>query len=297
MRGNTITEVAGAYLDLLPAQAPLLLVLAALPVLALYARLRKPAAPLLALGLVLGLAGAVRRASLVDDAFISFRYARNFADGYGLVWNLGERVEGYTNFLWTLVIGLLHRGTPWEAPEIGLALSLAALVGNLLIAFELGARLSAPQDGQRHVPLAVLALALHPVFLSFGTTGLETGFAALLVQAGLLALLSDHSGLAGLLLIAAALTRPDHGLFWVVGGVALAAQRRDPQELARYALTFLPLVLHLAWRLNWYGEWSPTRTSPSPRGWRGGTRGWCTSPPSGSGATAGSGCCWRAPGC
>ena len=70
MRGNTITEVAGAYLDLLPAQAPLLLVLAALPVLALYARLRKPAAPLLALGLVLGLAGAVRRASLVHDAFM-----------------------------------------------------------------------------------------------------------------------------------------------------------------------------------------------------------------------------------
>ena len=37
-----------------------------------------------------------------DDAFISFRYARNLAAGNGLVFNVGERVEGITNFLWTI---------------------------------------------------------------------------------------------------------------------------------------------------------------------------------------------------
>src|SRR4051812_8768436 len=42
----------------------------------------------------------------IDDAYISFRYARNFAHGDGLVYNLGERVEGYTNFLWTVILGL-----------------------------------------------------------------------------------------------------------------------------------------------------------------------------------------------
>lgn len=41
-----------------------------------------------------------------DDAFISFRYARNLAEGNGLVWNLGERVEGYTNFLWTVAMAI-----------------------------------------------------------------------------------------------------------------------------------------------------------------------------------------------
>jgi len=35
----------------------------------------------------------------VDDAFISFRYAHNLVQGHGLVFNPGERVEGYTNFL------------------------------------------------------------------------------------------------------------------------------------------------------------------------------------------------------
>jgi len=39
-----------------------------------------------------------------DDAFITFRYADNFAGGDGLVFNQGERIEGYTNFLWLMII-------------------------------------------------------------------------------------------------------------------------------------------------------------------------------------------------
>ena len=47
--------------------------------------------------------------SLFDDAMVSMRYARNLAEGYGLVWNPGgERVEGYTNPLWVLYMALLH---------------------------------------------------------------------------------------------------------------------------------------------------------------------------------------------
>ena len=40
--------------------------------------------------------------SILDDAFISFRYAENLVNGHGLVFNPGERVEGYTNFLWVI---------------------------------------------------------------------------------------------------------------------------------------------------------------------------------------------------
>src|SRR3954454_23338088 len=39
-----------------------------------------------------------------DDAYISFRYARNLAEHGQLVFNLGERVEGFTNFLWTVLL-------------------------------------------------------------------------------------------------------------------------------------------------------------------------------------------------
>ena len=49
----------------------------------------------------IGLDG-LRYFSLFDDAMISMRYAWHLANGYGLVWNIGERVEGITNPLWTI---------------------------------------------------------------------------------------------------------------------------------------------------------------------------------------------------
>ena len=38
----------------------------------------------------------------IDDSFISFRYARHLFEGHGLVFNPGDPVEGYTNFLWCI---------------------------------------------------------------------------------------------------------------------------------------------------------------------------------------------------
>src|SRR5207253_1595485 len=46
----------------------------------------------------------VRYFWLDDDQMISMRYARNLAHGHGLTWNPGEYVEGYTNFLWTVIM-------------------------------------------------------------------------------------------------------------------------------------------------------------------------------------------------
>src|SRR4051794_29382644 len=72
---------------------------------------RPPRAHLLAL---LAIAGALVAHSLYfnfvcDDAFISFVYSRNLAEHGQLVFNLGDPVEGYTNFLWTLLLGLLMK--------------------------------------------------------------------------------------------------------------------------------------------------------------------------------------------
>jgi hypothetical protein len=66
--------------------------------------------------------------SLFDDAMISMRYARNLAHGYGLVWNPGgERVEGYTNLLWVLYMGLVHL-LPIPTSKISLAIQLTAAI-------------------------------------------------------------------------------------------------------------------------------------------------------------------------
>src|SRR6185436_10328266 len=46
---------------------------------------------------------------VTDDAFISFVYSRNLARHGQLVFNLGDRVEGYTNFLWTVLLAGLYK--------------------------------------------------------------------------------------------------------------------------------------------------------------------------------------------
>ncbi|TMQ06093.1 MAG: hypothetical protein E6J91_38830 [Deltaproteobacteria bacterium] len=55
---------------------------------------------------VTGAVLAVQRSWMCDDAFITFRYADNLVGGHGPVFNAGERVEGFTNLLWTLWIAL-----------------------------------------------------------------------------------------------------------------------------------------------------------------------------------------------
>ena len=77
---------------------------------------------------LIGLYVAIGRASVIDDAYISFRYAKNLAEGNGLVYNIGQRVEGYTNFLWTLLIALFLKTTPLDAPMISIVLTFGAPV-------------------------------------------------------------------------------------------------------------------------------------------------------------------------
>ena len=42
-----------------------------------------------------------------DDAYIVLRYAKNILEGNGLVWNIGEKIEGYSCFLWLMFISFL----------------------------------------------------------------------------------------------------------------------------------------------------------------------------------------------
>src|SRR5437868_7084707 len=60
-----------------------------------------------------------------DDAYISFRYAKNFAEGHGLVFNIGGHTEGYSNFLWTLIMSLpIRLRVDPAAASIGIGLAL-----------------------------------------------------------------------------------------------------------------------------------------------------------------------------
>lgn len=233
-----------------------------------------------------GLKAALDQASMVDDAFISFRYARHWVDGHGLVFNIGERVEGYTNFLWVVILAAVMKATPWDAPEIALFGCLLCFVANLVVIALAGRRLAANSTLRPYLPVAVMVLCAHWAFTSFATTGMETMLSSLLVNLGVLALLgrggARNAALAGCAWIAATLSRPDHSLFYVAGGVAVLVDavigyrraQRDggrcagpatPRQLLwtwskpllAYAAPFFAYLVYAGWKLQYYGSLIP----------------------------------------
>lgn len=217
----------------------------------------------LAAGLWLGW----KTAFVCDDAFISFRYARNLAQGYGLVWNKGEWVEGYTNFLWTVMLA--------GAAKLGANIPHAALAGCLLsfvIALTgviFAVRKLAPKPPI--VPFAAVALAGSVPFYMFATSGLETMPGAACIVLGVcLSMSKTRAALySGLALTCAILMRPDHVLFYACFGLAMAIEdiahsrqslfrrldfKRYAAYLAPFFLIYVPYYL-LRWKA--YGDFYP----------------------------------------
>lgn len=105
-----------------------------------------------------------------DDAFISFRYARNVAHGDGLVFNLGERVEGYTNFLWTLLMAVPHL-FGLDVVYFAHAAGLLCFGGSLFMSRRLARVITGRESDST---LVILLLASNYSFLCYATGGLET---------------------------------------------------------------------------------------------------------------------------
>ncbi|MDE2977397.1 MAG: hypothetical protein OXU63_07740 [Acidobacteriota bacterium] len=112
----------------------------------------------------------------IDDAFITFRYARNLAQGNGLVFNLGERVEGITSLSWTLLLaGVEALRLPVEPAAflLGVTFALLALREAYLLGRGLGASPAACLT-------AVALVAVHGRFWLVAANGLEGGLFAFL---------------------------------------------------------------------------------------------------------------------
>lgn len=112
-----------------------------------------------------------------DDAFITYRYARNLARGQGLVFNEGERVEGYTNFLWTVMHWLPER-LGWSTPVFSQVVGIALMVGAVAVTLRLARRLFGSES---FAFLTALTLLANMSFLAYATGGLETMQQTLLV--------------------------------------------------------------------------------------------------------------------
>lgn len=213
---------------------------------------------------------------LTDDAFIAFRYVSNSVLGHGYVWNPPpfKPVEGYTSFLWILLLDGVWRlfGVAPPASANVLSLVFSVLTLSLVAVWVMRLPWSSRLKKGRVLWLgfALAGILANRTFLTWTSSGLETAmfnffftlwlYCALRLPAGSPRWAFGLSGSTVLLY----LTRPD-GLLVLVATVILMAvvwldQKRPSGGFIREGAGALPLVLiplHLIWRKAVYGEWLP----------------------------------------
>ncbi|MBX7246297.1 MAG: hypothetical protein K1X53_12445 [Candidatus Sumerlaeaceae bacterium] len=218
--------------------------------------------------LVLFVSHGLRYSFLCDDAFITFRYARNLIRGDGLVFNPGERVEGYTNFLWLLEIAAVWKFLGIR-PEVGsLILSWLATIGTIWITLLLSLRTRTDDWRWGAAWIALLLLATNRNFAVWTTSGLETRQFTMLLLLGVLLVSQRAAGWgalvgASLAFASATLTRPEGLMFFALAGLWYfvdcgARQQLKVGRLAALALPYAAIVgSHFLFRHAYYDDWLP----------------------------------------
>lgn len=224
-----------------------------------------------ALYLVLGQRAKLWSARWIqDDAYISFRYAKNFIEGHGFVFNPGEPVEGYTNFLWTLIstipIALGHDDPIHFMHSLGYYLWILSYVVLAAVGF------LCFLEGNLAAPLAIIPLGYHWSYNMWFVSGMETPLVSFFVILIIFFFTIDgrkHGWALVLMSLSAVgliMTRPDGVM--ITAGVALAyfliywrsifMERRWFRFVLLPALPFLLIYLpYTLWRIYFYGSFYP----------------------------------------
>ena len=220
--------------------------------------------------------------NVCDDALISFQYARNAAGGLGFVFNPGERVEGFTNFLWTALLALVHPlsdGSSTGFVRLATAISIGLAALDIFLLYRLG-RLLWP----RRVAPIVFAIGLCALDNGYTVWAMQSLESHLLIFAMLLGCLflwgppSRATAIgAALSLTAVMMTRPDAALFVAVLGASelLHGWRSDDAKHALlraitiFGATAVLFGVYFIWRYQYFGYLFPNTFYVKASGLRG----------------------------
>jgi len=204
--------------------------------------------------------------TIAEDAYITFRYAQNIADGNGPVFNTGERIEGYANFLWMIVIALPKAAFGTDIETAAIVLGVLATLGAVLLAHVTVNRVVERAAGESRPAAGVAAAVLVAGaggLAAYGGSGTETPLFVLLVFGVFAALAARRPVVAGVLVAFAMMTRPAGVLLAIlVGGwLVVAALRGRYTWWAPAAWLLGGLVFAApwtAWRMTYYDHVLPT---------------------------------------
>ncbi len=210
-------------------------------------------------------------ATLAEDAFITFRYSLNLTNGNGPVFNAGERVEGYSNFLWMVLLAAPKAVANVDIVLFARILGVLCALGALIFCYLLVRRIT--NNGAAGV-LAATITAAAGSFAAYAGSGLETPLFVLLVLALLWFVVADRPLLAGLLATLATMTRPEGVVVAAVvaAWLLLRALRADKAGNGWRPLRWFvgAAVVSVApwtvWRLAYYGYLLPNAVAAKSGG-------------------------------
>jgi arabinofuranosyltransferase len=217
-----------------------------------------------------------------DDAYISFRYVENFVNGNGLVFNMGERVEGFTNLFWVLLLSL---PVTFKLNIADAAQFMSVIFGLIVLfmTFRLSSTIDIKEETlkkQRQTAgtdynkffdlLPVLMLTLTGAFQFWTVSGMETTMFISFAFLGLFFYIKEKdSGTLNykfpLFLFLASLTRPEgmyiFGLIlihrfiflWKEKGTEGIKDFFSKNNLYSYLIYIIPTLLLMLFRLWYFG--------------------------------------------
>jgi hypothetical protein len=174
----------------------------------------------------------------LEDAYITFRYARNIVQGNGFVYNIGERVLGTTSPLQTVLLALLGEITgPDTIPAVASVLMPLFGVAAGALAYLALVALGVRRAG---AALGAALLYLHPLVLKMSLSGLETPLVLFLMASSLYFVSRRRPMAAAIAVALLTLARVD-GLIWggILGATALLTRRSRP---LRAVVAFLAVI-------------------------------------------------------
>lgn len=202
----------------------------------------------------------------IDDAYITYRYARNILAGEGFTYNPGEFIQGTTTPLYTLLIaliGLFFGGPQAPFPQVALFINILSDALTVLMVWKLSVEISSPLAG---VATAIV-WAIAPFSVTFAIGGLETSFFVLTLTSAVYFYVTGKMRFSATLTSLCVLTRPD-GLILamlLVGHRLLDLIKNQPPEdspsnefkskmLIEAALLIIPILVWFSFAWFYFGN-------------------------------------------
>ena len=214
-----------------------------------------------------------------DDSYISFRFVKNFVQGNGLVFNPGEKVEGYTNLLWVLLLSIFY-AMKMNIESISQYLSMGFGILVLFQTYKISSLIEIKEDSKKGKTsdsssylfnfIPVILLVLTGAYNFWAISGMETCMFIAYVLAGIFYYIKNKNSetpnyLFALFIFLASLTRPE-GLYFfglvIIHKVFISIKNNkagfikdifSKNNLITYAVYLVPTGLFILWRLSYYG--------------------------------------------